>query len=116
MAYLVLCLSMISNAGASMLVKVGMGQLPADEGRFRAVACNPCLWLGVILYGVAFITYALSLRLFPLNLAHPVLTAGAIAVVAAGSVVFFGEALPLSAILGLILIILGVTLISWRPF
>lgn len=116
MSWLILVVSIGANAGASMLIKVGMGQLPAVGDRLRAAALNPWLWVGVILYGVAFLTYALALRIFPLNLAHPVLTAGSIAFVSAGSVVFFGEAMPLSAIFGLILIVLGVTFISWRPF
>lgn len=116
MAWLILLVSIGANAGASMLVKVGMGQLPVDGDRLRAAALNPWLWIGIILYGVAFLTYALALRLFPLNLAHPVLTAGAIAVVAVGSVVWFGETLPVSALLGLLCVVGGVVLISWRPF
>jgi small multidrug resistance pump len=116
MSWLILVISIAANAGASMSVKVGMGQLHDGPDRLRAAALNPWLIIGVALYGVAFITYALALRLFPLNLAHPVLTAGAIAVVAAGSVVWFGETLPYSALLGLLFILCGVTLISWRPF
>lgn len=116
MSWLILVVSIVANAGASMAVKVGIGQLDNGPDRLRTAVTNPWLWMGVILYGVAFITYAFALRLFPLNLAHPVLTAGAIAVVAAGSVLWFGENLPSSALLGLIFIICGVTLISWRPF
>jgi multidrug transporter EmrE-like cation transporter len=116
MSWLILVLSIASNAGASMLVKVGMARLPEDGDRLRATATNPWLLIGVVLYGVAFLTYAMALRLFPLNLAHPVLTAGAITMVAIGSVLWFGESLPSSAILGLALILTGVILISWRPF
>jgi len=99
-----------------MLVKVGMTALPEGGSRLHAAMYNPWLWAGVILYAVAFFTYALALRVFPLNLAHPVLTAGAIGVVAIGSVVLFHETLPVSAILGLVLLIAGVTLLSLRPF
>ena len=116
MTWLIIVISIAANAGASMLVKVGMGQLPDTGDRLSAAACNPWLWVGVALYGIAFLTYAFALRLFPLNLVHPILTAGAIAVVALGSVLWFGETLSLSALLGLFLIIFGVTLVSWRPF
>lgn len=50
----------------------------------------------------------------PINVAHPILTSGAIAAVAVGSVVFYGESLPRSSVAGLVLVIAGVTLISLK--
>lgn len=48
-------------------------------------------FLGVALYGAAFILYAAALAVLPLNIAHPILTTGAVAVVAILSVVVFNE-------------------------
>ena len=52
------------------------------------------------------------LRFFPLHVAHPILTSGAIAGVALLSVVMFRETLTLMTIAGILLIIAGVVMIS----
>ena len=60
----------------------------------------------------ALVLYAAALRFFPLHVAHPVLTSGAIAGVALLSVVMFRETLTLMTIAGILLIIAGVVMIS----
>jgi multidrug transporter EmrE-like cation transporter len=113
MKWLVLLLGIASNASASVLIKIGLVppyQLPSAGNPF-ALFSNWPLLLGIFLYGMAFILYVLALRYFPLNVAHPTLTSGAIATVAVLSVLVLGESLRPTMVLGLGFMILGVILL-----
>jgi multidrug transporter EmrE-like cation transporter len=72
------------------------------------------LWGGLALYGVAFLLYAAALARLPLNVAHPILTSGAVAAVAVLSYVMFREPFHWTTIAGIALVILGVMLITVR--
>lgn len=71
-------------------------------------------WLGLGLYGAAFVLYAASLAKLPLNVAHPILTAGAVAAVAACSLLIFREPFHWTTIAGILLVVFGVLLITIR--
>ena len=85
---------------------------------FRGASCllsiSACSRVPMASHGspMAFILYAAALRFFPLHVAHPILTSGAIAGVALLSVVMFRETLTLMTIAGILLIIAGVVMIS----
>jgi len=70
--------------------------------------------LGLVLYGAAFLLYAAALARLPLNVAHPVLTAGAVATVALCSFVIFREPFYWTTVAGILLVIAGVALITAR--
>jgi multidrug transporter EmrE-like cation transporter len=113
--WLVLLLGVVANASASVLVKQAM--LPPR--RFPSLAepatlLNAPFWLGLGLYGAAFLLYAAALARFPLNVAHPILTAGSIASVAVLSVLFFREPLPVTTLAGIALVLTGVVLITLK--
>lgn len=110
MQWLILILGVLSNATASVLIKVAVTskEAPIKLSEPLSIILNLPLISGVSLYGVAFILYALALSYLPLNVAHPILTSGSIALVGLSSVIFFGESLSLLNIAGLGLIILGV--------
>ncbi|MFN6996675.1 MAG: DMT family transporter [Aquincola tertiaricarbonis] len=116
MKWLLLLAGVAANASASVLVKLAM-QPPrrfpslADP---RAALGNWPFWLGLALYGAAFLLYAASLPRLPLNVAHPVLTSGAIAAVAVLSVVIFREPVYWTTLLGLALVVAGVGLLTAR--
>jgi multidrug transporter EmrE-like cation transporter len=116
MKWIILILGIAANASASVLVKIAMMPprrfpSPADPG---AALSNWPFWLGLALYGAAFLLYAAALARLPLNVAHPVLTSGAIATVAVLSVAIFREPFPWTTWLGIALVIVGVALISAR--
>ena len=116
MKWFILFFGIASNAAASVLVKIAMlppRQFPSFTDPIAAVSNWP-FWLGLLLYGVAFILYAAALSRFPLNIAHPVLTSGAIATVAICSAVIFREQFYWTTIAGIIFVILGVGLITVR--
>lgn len=116
MRWLILLLGVLSNASASVLVKLAMQppyRFPSLADPLAALRNWP-FWLGLGLYGAAFLLYAAALARLPLNVAHPVLTCGAIAMVAVFSVVIFREPFHLTTGLGLLLIVAGVALLTLR--
>lgn len=116
MKWTILLLGILSNALASVLVKVAMTPprvFPSLRDPLGALANWP-FWLGLALYGGAFLLYAAALARLPLNVAHPVLTAGAVATVALFSAMLFREPLPWTTLAGLVLVMAGVVLITAR--
>lgn len=114
MKWLILILGIAANASASVLVKIAMmppRRFPSLNDPWGALANWP-FWLGLGLYGGAFVLYAAALSRLPLNVAHPILTCGAVAAVAVLSMVVFNEPFPWTTVVGILLVIAGVTLIS----
>lgn len=114
MKWLILIVGIFSNASASVLIKLAVmppREFPSLKNPMVALMNWP-FWLGIVLYGGAFLIYAIALTRFPLNVAHPILTAGAVAMVAVFSTLFFREPLYWSTIAGFILVIAGVALIT----
>ncbi len=114
MKWFILIFGILSNVLASVLVKIA-GQkhdLVAGAKEPLQLLFNIPLVSGVVLYGVAFILYALALQKFPLSFAHPVLTSGAILGVALFSLLFFNEPFGFTKWIGFFLVIVGVVLIS----
>jgi small multidrug resistance pump len=114
MKWTILILGIAANAGASVLVKVATTpprRFPTLDDPFAALANWP-FWAGLFLYGVAFLLYAAALARLPLNVAHPILTSGAIATVAVLSFALFHEPFHWSTVAGIALVIVGVGLIT----
>ena len=113
MKWLILVLGILSNASASVLIKMAMNtSTPIQLSKPLSIIGNIPLVSGISLYGLAFILYAVALTYLPLNVAHPILTSGSIALVALASLAFFGESLSPINIVGIVLIILGVVALT----
>jgi small multidrug resistance pump len=116
MKWLILALGIGCNASASVLVKVAVTpprSFPSLREPTEALT-NWAFWLGLGLYAGAFLLYAAALARLPLNVAHPILTSGAVAAVAVLSVVIFGEPLAWTTVAGIVLVAAGVGLIAAR--
>lgn len=116
MKWLILILGIASNASASVLIKLAMmppRKLPSLMDPLASLSNWP-FWLGLALYGAAFLLYAAALARLPLNVAHPVLTSGAVATVALFSVLIFREPFHWTTGAGIALVIAGVALITAR--
>lgn len=114
MKWLILLLGIACNAGASVMVKLAVTaprHFPSMSAPMDALRNWP-FWLGLALYGSAFLLYSASLTKLPLNVAHPIMTAGAIVLVACVSALFFRETLPWTTLTGITLIVAGVCLIT----
>jgi small multidrug resistance pump len=114
MKWLILIAGILSNASASVLIKLAMmppHRFPTLDDPLGALRNVP-LMLGLILYGGAFLLYAAALAKLPLNVAHPILTAGAVGTVALASALILREPFPWTTILGIVFVALGVGLVS----
>lgn len=116
MKWIILLLGIASNASASVLVKLAMmppRKFPSLSDPMAAMSNWP-FWLGLGLYGAAFLLYAAALARLPLNVAHPILTSGAVAAVALCSLLIFREPFHWTTIAGILLVVAGVVLITVR--
>ena len=116
MKWLILILGIASNASASVLVKMAMTPprtFPSFSNPIVALSNWP-FWLGLVLYGGAFLLYAAALARLPLNVAHPILTSGAVATVALFSVWIFREPFYWTTGAGILLVMVGVILLTAR--
>ncbi len=116
MKWIILFAGIVSNASASILIKVAVThprELPSISDPVGALNNWP-FWFGLVLYGVAFLLYAIALTQLPLNVVHPVLTAGAIATVALCSYLIFHEAFQWTTTVGILLVIVGVVFITFK--
>ena len=114
MKWLILVLGIASNAWASVLIKMAMTpprRFPSPSDPMAALANWP-FWLGLFLYGGALLFYAAALARLPLNVAHPILTCGAVATVSVLSMLVFHEPFHWTTVVGIVLVIVGVALIS----
>ena len=116
MKWLILLLGIAANASASILVKIAMlppRKFPSLTDPLGTLGNWP-FWLGLGLYGGAFLLYAAALARLPLNVAQPILTSGAIAAVALFSVLIFRESFHWTTGVGIVLVITGVAFITVR--
>jgi multidrug transporter EmrE-like cation transporter len=116
MKWMILILGIASNASASVLIKLAMippRKFPTFSDPLESLRNWP-FWLGLMLYGSAFLLYAAALARLPLNIVQPVLTAGAVATVTLLSVLLFKEPLHWARGAGIFLVIAGVALITAR--
>lgn len=116
MKWIILIVGILSNASASVLIKMAMlapRKFPSLSDPMAAVSNWP-FWLGLGLYGAAFLLYAAALARLPLNVAHPVLTAGTVVAVAMSSVLIFREPFHWTTGAGILLVIAGVAMITAR--
>lgn len=114
MKWIILLSGIASNALASVLVKFAVTpprRFPSLSDPMAALTNLP-FWLGLVLYGVAFLLYAAALTRLPLNIVHPILTSGAVATVALLSVLIFRESFHWTLGVGIIFIMLGVVFIT----
>lgn len=116
MKWLILLLGIACNAAASVMVKLATmppRRFPSLSDPWAALSNWP-FWLGLVLFGGAFFLYAAALARLPLNVAHPIMTIGAVAVVALTSALLFREVFHWTTIVGILLVMVGVGLITVR--
>lgn len=116
MKWLILITGILTNASASILIKFAMTNNFAKPLLTQPLTIlkNWPLCLGIIMYGFAFLLYIAALTRLPLNIAHPILTSGAIAIVSIFSVFFLNENFNLNNGLGIVFIIIGVFFLTYK--
>lgn len=109
MNYLIILSLILVNAVASVLVKVG-----SSRDYYSFLGLNKYYLLGLFFYGISFILFAWALKRLPINLVHPVATSGTILFVALLAYFVLDETFNIQKILGIILTLIGITLITWK--
>ena len=66
--FLLVVFGIVSNAAASVLIKYAMmPERKVSISEPLSIILNIPLWAGLLLYGIAFVLYALTLQRLPLN-------------------------------------------------
>lgn len=107
----VILLGVLSNVGASILLKVATSNLGKSSNLIQGVFSSGMV-LGVALYMSAFILYIAALKFFPVNFIHPILTASAIVGVNLASALLLGEKMSSIGYVGVSLVVLGVFMVA----
>lgn len=109
--------AVILNALANIVLKWAMrGETGVIERgaveALKSLATNYWAWLGIALFGLAFIVYSMVLSKVNLSIAYPVMTSLGLVIISLVSMLAFREIITTLQWLGLFLIITGVWLVS----
>lgn len=115
MPWIHLAVGVAFNAIANILMK-SAALAAADGGAVRLVL-EPRFALGVAAFVVALAAYTSALSSIDLGVAYPIMTSAGLVIVAAASVLLFGESMGPVRLLGTALVLAGVVLLatSARP-
>lgn len=108
--FFLLALCTLSSLLASLALKHGSQSL-SDGFSLHELLSNRTIWIGGLFYGAAFLGYVYTLRVVPLSLAQPVITAGVSVFTALFAVYLFRESMSIFNWMGLLLVCGGVYLL-----
>ena len=112
---IILGLSIVFNATANILIKVGMNRLGKVGGLFAMVKkaiVEPALILGVFSFILALGGYSFVLTKLNLSVAYPIMISMGLIIVVLASYFLLNESISGFQILGFLLIIAGVWLVA----
>jgi len=106
-----LTIAILANAAASIALKLSTR---TSTESLKIFGFSLTLWTisAALMYGVAFVMYAQSLRGMPLHVAHPLSTIVPVLIIAASSAIVFREHLSALTIVGFVLIATGAVFIG----
>lgn len=114
MKWTILLIAIAANTAAALLIKLATapGKSFPSLVPFNLAFSNWALWLGLFIYGLALATYIWALSVFPVSVAHPVITAGGIALVSSIALFAFSEKITFLGVAGIATVAIGVILIA----
>lgn len=117
-AFTLIMIGVLLNAVAQLALKASVkdtGAIELSTGNVMPVAgqlmAEPWLWVGLGCYGISVIVWILALSRVDVTIAYPMLSVGYV-VNAFAAYALFGEALTPGRLLGIGIIILGVTVLA----
>jgi len=116
MGYLLLTVALTFNAVANILLKLGAGRLGAlgEPGFTSRLLVNYQLLAGLALFALNVVFYAAALTRLNLSVAYPVMMGGSLFIVVTVSILLLREPVSATQMLGLVLLVLGMTLVTHR--
>jgi small multidrug resistance pump len=117
MGYILLVIAFTLNGAANILLKAGAVRLGAWSGPafISRLATNYYLMAGLFLFALNAVFYVAALARLNLSVAYPVMVAGEITIVVSVSILFLGETIAASQLIGLVLLTAGAMLIVHQP-
>lgn len=103
-------LAVCCNAAAQVLIKQA-GSLTGAHGETAHGSGWMVLGASLVLYGLSFLVTVWVYARLPLSVASPLMAGGVFVLVSLASVFLFAEALTMQRLAGMVLVILGVTLL-----
>ncbi len=110
--WLLLGLCILSSAGASVFLKLGAASF-LETPSVKGLLISPMVWVGGSFYALAFLGYIYTLRLVPLSLVQPVITAGVSIITCLFAVFAFREQMGTINWVGLALVCMGILFLFW---
>lgn len=92
--------------------RVGGMDIGSLSDIFEKFVSNSFVWLGVLLFAIALLSYSYVLSPIQLSIAYPIMTSVGFLIVILVSLLYLGEKLTVLQIGAIILITLGVWLVS----
>lgn len=117
--YISLAISITANCASLILLKQGMLSVGQFTERLRelrswlTLLLNPYVLIGIVLFAVSFVSWMIALAKIDLSLAYPTLSITYV-IIAVVSFLLFGESLPWNRIVGMTVIIAGITVMYIR--
>jgi len=108
-------LAIAGNAIGTILIKVGTGKIPSINFSLDSIISilrNFYVLGGILLYAASFPAYNYILQKLNVNIAFPIFTSASFAAVIIISFFFLKENLTILQMLGLILVMGGITLLA----
>lgn len=110
--WILLALCIATSAGASVFLKLGAASF-SETPNLQGLLYSPMVWVGGGCYALAFVGYIFTLRLVPLSLVQPVITAGVSVITCLVAVIGFREYMGIVNWAGLALVCMGVLFLFW---
>lgn len=110
---LLLTLAVLGNTGASLVLK--WASLPQYQVDVTSSSLPPMRAVGLaaalICYALAFVSYFLALRTFPVSVAYPLITSISVALITVAANHFFNEPITLQTLFGTMFILVGIVIL-----
>lgn len=117
--YLYIVIALILNATANILMKFGASKMGDIKGLglfeiILKMISNPFLVTGVVFFVLNLLFYVMGLTKINLSIAYPIMTSGGFLIISIFSFIYFRESLSFLQILGIIMIVVGITLVAYN--
>lgn len=119
MRYLFLIVALIFNASANILIKIGAVRLGEIRGMsvtdlMFKLATNYFLIIGLFCFVFNLLFYVIALTKINVSVAYPIMTTGGFLAISCFSFFYLKESITITQIIGIVLIVIGITLVAYN--
>jgi quaternary ammonium compound-resistance protein SugE len=114
MHWTMLVIAVIANACTNIAFKYAVisPSLQAEDAKWNTLLFNPWLWAGGVSGLILLGSYLVAIRTIDLGIAYAAVTSLALVLLTAASALLFGEQLDVRKLIGIALVISGITLLT----